>query len=201
MISRKVSPCVCSRMTSILATNAPKLAPALPGTALTASCKAQPMPRAASCNCSRLRAPMPRGGKFTTRMKLVSSRGFSSKRKYANACLISARSKKRKPPYTRYGMPALNKAVSITRLCALLRYSTAISWRCGTPWLPSPFWPSRNRCFISSTIHCASAKSVGDSYTRTGSPSPWVVCKFLPKRFLLWPIKWLALSKILLKLR
>jgi putative heme-binding domain-containing protein len=54
---------------------------ALPATALTASCNEQPALWAASCNCSVLRAPMPRGGKLTTRMKLVSSRGFSNKRK------------------------------------------------------------------------------------------------------------------------
>jgi hypothetical protein len=35
----------------------------------------------ASCSCSMLRAPMPRGGKFTTRRKLVSSFGFSSRRR------------------------------------------------------------------------------------------------------------------------
>ena len=61
----------------------------------------QPALRAASCNTSTLRAPMPRAGKFTTRRKLVSSLGFSRRRRYASACLISARSKKRRPPYTR----------------------------------------------------------------------------------------------------
>ena len=55
--------------------------PALPVTALTASCKEQPDERATSWSCSKLRAPMPRGGKLTTRKKLVSSCGFSNKRK------------------------------------------------------------------------------------------------------------------------
>ena len=91
---------VCSRITSTLATKALMDAPARPLTALTASCRAQPLLRATSCSCSMLRAPMPRGGKLTTRMKLVSSRGFSSRRRYARACLISARSKNRRPPYT-----------------------------------------------------------------------------------------------------
>ena len=74
-------PLVCSRSTSSLATKAPRFAPAFPGTALTASLSEQPDERAMSCSCSMLRAPMPRGGKFTTRMKLVSSFGFSSKRR------------------------------------------------------------------------------------------------------------------------
>ena len=87
-------------------------------------------------------------------------------------------------------MPALNSAVSITRLWALLRYSTAISLRLN----PSPL----TSCRISSTSHCASAKSLVDSYMRTGSPAPWVVRRFLPKRFLLWLISSLAESKILL---
>ena len=160
------------------------LAPALPVTTLTASCSEQPAARAASCSCSMLRAPIPRGGKLTTRLKLVSSCGLSKIRKYASAFLISARSKNRSPPYTRYGTPALNSAVSITRLCALLRYNTAISLRlrpCSVPW-------SRCRFFTSSTSHCASAKSLGFSITRTGSPAPWLVRRFLPKRLVLWLI-------------
>jgi hypothetical protein len=43
--------------------------------------------------------------------------------------LTSARSKKRSPPYTRYGTPAENSACSMTRDCALDRYSTAMSAR------------------------------------------------------------------------
>ena len=35
---------------------------------------------------------------------------------------------------------------------------------------------------LSSTNHCASAKSVGASYTRTGSPGPASVRRFLPRR-------------------
>ena len=44
-----------------------------------------------------MRAPMPRAGKLTTRRKLVSSFGFSIRRRYESACLTSARSKKRRP--------------------------------------------------------------------------------------------------------
>ena len=53
----------------------------VPVVVLTASCNEHPAVRAASCSCSMLRAPMPRGGKFTTRKKLVSSLAFSSRRK------------------------------------------------------------------------------------------------------------------------
>ena len=57
------------------------LLPGVPVMALTASCNEQPWLRARSCSCSILRAPIPRAGKFTTRIKLVSSLGFSSRRK------------------------------------------------------------------------------------------------------------------------
>src|SRR3990167_7144538 len=46
MMPRRFRPWVCSRSTSTMATNAPRLAPALPGTALTASCSEQPAARA-----------------------------------------------------------------------------------------------------------------------------------------------------------
>jgi hypothetical protein len=44
--------------------------------------------------------------------------------------------------------------------------------------VPSPLHQLR----ISSTIHCASAKSLVASYTRTGSPAPASVRRFLPRR-------------------
>ena len=43
-----------------------------------------------------VRAPIPRGGKLTTRTQEVSSSGLLINRRYARACLISWRSKKRK---------------------------------------------------------------------------------------------------------
>ena len=46
--------------------------------------------------------------------------------------------------------------------------------------------------------YCASAKSLVDSYTRTGSPGPWSVRRLLPSRFLLWLISSLAESRMLL---
>ena len=81
MIWRSVMFCVCSRSTSILATKADRLVPAFPPINPTESCSDWVLARAASCSCSMLRAPMPRGGKLTTRMKLVSSCGFSSNRR------------------------------------------------------------------------------------------------------------------------
>ena len=70
---------------------------------------------------------MPRVGRFTTRSNEVSSARLETRRKYASASLISARSKKRRPPYTRYGMRAFKNASSNTRDCAFERYSTATS--------------------------------------------------------------------------
>ena len=42
--------------------------------------------------------------------------------------------------------------------------------------------PARCSCCISSSIHCASLKSLADSCTRTGSPGPASVRRFLPRR-------------------
>jgi DNA helicase-2/ATP-dependent DNA helicase PcrA len=53
--------------------------------------------------------------------KAGSSLAAATSRRYASACLTSARSKNRMPPYTRYGMPALNSACSSTRDCAFDR--------------------------------------------------------------------------------
>jgi hypothetical protein len=47
---------------------------------------------------STVLAPMPRVGLLTTRSKELSSSRFETSRRYARASLISARSKKRKPP-------------------------------------------------------------------------------------------------------
>jgi hypothetical protein len=98
MISRSVWPNVAARIASTRWVNAARLAPPLPPTAPTLCQRLRPLARAASCSCSIVRAPMPRAGKLTTRRKLVSSFAFSISRRYASACLTSARSKKRKPP-------------------------------------------------------------------------------------------------------
>ena len=98
MISRSVRPRVASRIASIRAVNAARFAPPLPATEPTLCQRLSPLARAASCSCSIVRAPMPRAGKLTTRRKLVSSFGFSIRRRYESACLTSARSKKRRPP-------------------------------------------------------------------------------------------------------
>ena len=45
-------------------------------------------------------APMPRVGRLTTRSNEASSARLEIRRRYASASLISARSKKRRPPYT-----------------------------------------------------------------------------------------------------
>ena len=57
-------------------------------------------PEAFACTrtLSTVRAPIPRAGVFTTRSNDGSSSRFAIKRRYANASLISARSKKRNPP-------------------------------------------------------------------------------------------------------
>ena len=60
---------------------AANLAAVLPFSKPTAACNEIPPGLAASCNSSMVRAPMPRGGKFTTRKKLVSSLGFSKSRR------------------------------------------------------------------------------------------------------------------------
>ncbi len=80
-MSLRVLPSLRSRITSTLATKPAMAVPARPVTALTASCSEQPAARATSWSCSTLRAPMPRGGKLSTRRKLVSSRGFSIRRR------------------------------------------------------------------------------------------------------------------------
>ncbi|MNR55310.1 hypothetical protein D3C85_1756500 [compost metagenome] len=84
-------------------------------------------------------------------------------------------------------MPAENSACSITRDCALLRYRIAISARLA----PCAIW-SR----ISSMIQPASWPSVPAWYTRTGSPWPASVRRFLPRRRALCEIRWLAESRI-----
>ncbi len=84
-------------------------------------------------------------------------------------------------------MPAENSACSITRDWALERYSTAISLREA---------PSAIRFLDSSMIHWASARSELASYTRTGSPWPASVRRFLPKRLLLLAISILAESRM-----
>ena len=81
MISRSVRPRVGSRIESIRATKAPRLPPPLPGTAPTLCQRLRPLALAASCSCSIVREPMPRAGKLTTRRKLVSSFGFSIRRR------------------------------------------------------------------------------------------------------------------------
>ena len=58
--------------------------------------------------------------------------------------------------------------------------------------------PPCTSCLISSTIHCASARSLFASYTRTGSPGPWLVRRFLPRRLLLCAMSALAESRMLL---
>ena len=65
-----------------------------------ASHSESPAPLACSRIASRLFAPMPRVGRFTTRSKEASSRRLEIRRRYASASLISARSKNRRPPYT-----------------------------------------------------------------------------------------------------
>src|SRR3990167_6981167 len=67
MMRRRFRPCVCSRSTSTMATNAPRLAPALPGTALTASCSEQPEARGGARSTPMLGAPAPRRGGVGTR--------------------------------------------------------------------------------------------------------------------------------------
>ncbi len=65
---------------------------------------------------------MPRVGKLTTRANAVSSFGLSMQTQIRERVLhFPARSKKRKPPYTRYAMPAFTSVCSIVRDCALLR--------------------------------------------------------------------------------
>ena len=63
MISRSVMPRVVSRIASTSATKACRLAPPLPASAPTLCARLRPLARAASCSCSRVRAPMPRVGK------------------------------------------------------------------------------------------------------------------------------------------
>ena len=167
--------------------NAPNFAPDVPPIDDTAEYSEHWCVCAKSCNCSRVREPMPRAGKFTTRENEVSSCGLSIRRKYASACLISARSKNRKPPYTRYGMPALNNACSIKRDCAFARYSTAISLRA---------IPLAICARISSTTNADSVKSDSASYTRTDSPCPRSVHNSLPRRLLLPRISALAAPKM-----
>ena len=67
MISRSVEPRVASRIASTSALKPRRLAPALPVSAPALWYRLRALTRAASCNCSMLRAPMPRAGKLTTR--------------------------------------------------------------------------------------------------------------------------------------
>jgi hypothetical protein len=57
--------------------------------------------------------------------------------------------------------------------------------------------PPRCSCWASSSTHWASAKSLAFSCTRTGSPGPASVRRFLPRRWLLWAISALAASRML----
>ncbi len=180
--------CVSARIFATRFANPPRLVPALPVTYGIAAAIEQPYRRAASASCSIERAPMPRVGKFTTRTNAVSSFGLSIRRRYASACFTSWRSKNRRPPYTRYGMPDDISVCSIERDCALLRYRTATSLR-AIPVLISER--------ISSTIQPASCESVLASYTRTGSPWPASVRRFLPRRCALFEISWFAASRML----
>ncbi len=81
MMSRSVRPRVSSRRVSIKAKKPPTLVPALPLKPPTLCARLRPLVRAISCSCSIVRAPMPRAGKLTTRRKLVSSFGFSIRRR------------------------------------------------------------------------------------------------------------------------
>ncbi|CFN75346.1 Uncharacterised protein [Bordetella pertussis] len=56
--------------------------------------------------------------------------------------------------------------------------------------------PSLINARISSTSHCASMPSEGCSMTRTGSPSPCSVQRFLPRRPVLCPMRALAESRM-----
>src|SRR5688572_17542487 len=75
--------------------------------------------RASARRRSSVAPPMPRVGRLTTRSKAMSSSRDWVRRRYASASLISARSKKRRPPYTRYGMRAAINVSSKARDCAL----------------------------------------------------------------------------------
>ena len=81
MISRSVRPRVSSRRPATSRTKFAIFVPAAPPSAPTDWCRLRPVARAMSCSCSTERAPMPRAGKFTTRRKLVSSSGFSIRRR------------------------------------------------------------------------------------------------------------------------
>jgi hypothetical protein len=52
----------------------------------------------ASCSCSIERVPMPRGGKFTTRVKARSSSGLAASRRYAQRVLHLLALEEAQPP-------------------------------------------------------------------------------------------------------
>src|SRR3989344_3735288 len=68
-------------------------------------------PLARSRTVSTVLAPMPRVGRFTTRSKEASSWRLAMRRREASAALISARSKKSRPPYTREGDAFVDQAL------------------------------------------------------------------------------------------
>src|SRR5262245_50221442 len=155
--------------------------------AAAASQSDEPAPFACSRMMSSDFAPMPRVGRFTTRSNEASSRRLESSRRYASASLISARSKNRRPPYTRYGMRAEMNASSNTRDCAFERYSTAVSRR-------EP--PVFDQSLMRWTMNSASSRSLNEAYSRIGSPFAPLVHRFLPRRPLLFEMSAFAASRI-----
>ena len=111
--SGSVRPALAARSDSI---SRDELGQVRAGLALDDACarrvpQARPLLAGQSCSASRVRAPIPRGGKLATRRNAPSSPGAASSRRYASACLTSARSKNRMPPYTRYGTRGVEQRV------------------------------------------------------------------------------------------
>ena len=93
---------------------------ALPGTAPRRVERAAPLRRPVLQLLQRLGADAPGREVDDTQEARVVVRVLQQPQ-VGQRVLDLGRSKKRRPPYTRYGMPALKSADSITRDCALLR--------------------------------------------------------------------------------
>ena len=123
MISRSVRPCVCSRIASISATKAPQVgaAPCRRPRRRSAQ-RLRPLARAASCSCSmRARADAARREVDDAQEAGVVVRVLDQPQVGQRVLDLGALEEAQAAVDACTGTPALNSALSITRLCALLR--------------------------------------------------------------------------------
>ena len=151
----------------------------------TGSC---PAPARASCSCSSVRAPMPRGGKLTTRRNAPSSSGAGDEPQVGERVLDL-----RALEEAHAAVDAVRNAGAEQRMLEHARLRVgAIQHR---DLVERHAVGARGPC-TTSTMNAASSRSVGAANTRTGSPLPSLVHRFLPSRAWLCRISALAASRM-----